>query len=117
MDILESLENLDVSEACFNDIVGIVENILGAIAKSDYSPEKKAELKKKAILNAEKESAQALERENIHPTKHILKRHLSKRQLQDSALKQGDEKRAKQEVLGYTDGNRPVYLKKDTRNS
>ena len=111
MDIFESLENLNVSEACFNEIMGLVENIMGAIAKSNYSPEKKEDLKRKAFLNAGREAAQAQEREGLHPTKHILKRHLSKRALQDSALKQGDESRARKEVLGYTYGGKPIYLK------
>lgn len=113
MNIFESLENLNVSEECFDEIMGIVENIVSAINKSNYSPEKKAELKRKAFLNAGKESTQAQEREGLHPTKHTLKRYFSKRALQDSALKQGDESRAKKEVLGYTDGGRPIYLKKE----
>jgi hypothetical protein len=34
MDIFESLENLNVSEECFEDIVGIVEDLLGVTQKN-----------------------------------------------------------------------------------
>ena len=63
MDIFESLENLNVSEECFDDIMGIVEGILGAIDKSNYSPEKKEQLKKKALDNDQKEWSSAVDRE------------------------------------------------------
>ena len=50
MNIFESLENLNVSEDCFNDIISIVEDILGAIDKSDYPSDKKEQLRKKKLL-------------------------------------------------------------------
>ena len=39
MDIFESLENLNVSEECFEDIVSIVEDILSQIKKVYGEPE------------------------------------------------------------------------------
>ena len=76
MDIFESLENLPVSEACFEDIIGIVEAILSEDIKSkiiqvygepEYDentgkPNKTVELLRK-ITNAQmKEREEALER-------------------------------------------------------
>lgn len=55
MDIFESLENLNVSEECFNDIMGIVEDLLSTINKSNKSAKEKETLKKKAEDNQEKE--------------------------------------------------------------
>lgn len=48
MDIFENLEQLNVSEECFNDIMDIVEDILGAINRSNKSEKKKDELYNKS---------------------------------------------------------------------
>ena len=78
----------------------IVENIIGAINRSNSSPEKKKELIDKALKAHRKEEIEAINREDIHPTKYTLKRYFSKRRLQDDALKQGDKTRLKKEALG-----------------
>lgn len=60
MNILENLENLNVSEECFNDIMGIVEDLLSegynlqqmvdrAYDKGKVSPRKHGELRDKAL--------------------------------------------------------------------
>ena len=47
MDIFESLENLEVSEECFNDIMGIVEQYILELNKYEqYKLDKNPELKK-----------------------------------------------------------------------
>lgn len=61
--IFENLENLNVSEECFNDIMGIVEDILGehlasAIDRSKKSPSEKKDLLIKAALNKNSETDQ-----------------------------------------------------------
>ena len=48
MNILESLENLNVSEECFDEIMGIVEDIVGYTLKNVKDPEKKRRLLDKA---------------------------------------------------------------------
>ena len=63
MDIFESLENLNVSEECFDEIMGIVEDMLSehiasAIDASKKSPSEKKELLIKAALNKNSETNQ-----------------------------------------------------------
>lgn len=50
MDILESLENLNVSEECFDDIMGIVEEVINEIDNSTVASmyKKRREIEKKA---------------------------------------------------------------------
>jgi hypothetical protein len=59
MDIFESLENLNVSEECFDDIMGIVEDLLSEDIKSEIhkkvAPEKRYELLQKVDKNKENE--------------------------------------------------------------
>ena len=61
MNIFESLENLNVSEECFNDIMGIVEEIINEISddKAQQPWRRKEEIAKKkrekAIGGTEKE--------------------------------------------------------------
>lgn len=90
--IFESLENLNVSESCYNEIMEIVENLLDMIDKSNRSSEDKRNLKSKVKNAHDKEEVQAMYREKLHPAKHTLKRYFSKRRLQDDALEQGDKK-------------------------
>lgn len=45
MSILESLENLNVSEECFKDIISLVEELLGENAVDDYAAKKEEEYK------------------------------------------------------------------------
>ena len=65
--VFESLENLNVSEECFDEIMGIVkevinETIYDAIDKKYGTGENKA-LRKKAIANAKKEFSAAFDRD------------------------------------------------------
>ena len=46
MDIFESLENLNVSEECFNDIMGIVEEIINERNKENRQKKKDWEMKR-----------------------------------------------------------------------
>lgn len=68
MDIFESLENLNVSEECFEDIVGLVEeyiqeNVFTAIDKYSNKPkEEKWELSRKAWRNRDEEMDSRLRR-------------------------------------------------------
>jgi hypothetical protein len=67
MDIFESLENLPVSEECFDEIMGIVEDLINetiydAIDKKYGKGENKT-LRKKAIANANKEMSAAWQRD------------------------------------------------------
>lgn len=67
MDIFESLENLNVSEECFDEIMGLVEelineDILSAIHKYKTKQDKD-KLMKRALDNQNKELASAAERE------------------------------------------------------
>ena len=59
MNIFESLENLNVSEECFDDIMGIVEELLSEDIKSEVykkvAPEKRYELLQKVDKNKENE--------------------------------------------------------------
>lgn len=64
MNIFESLENLEVSESCFDEIMGIVERYLGVDMEDrarKYAPDNK-ELQKKASLY---DSERVKERERI----------------------------------------------------
>ena len=68
MDIFESLENLNVSEECFDDIMGIVEEILGedihsAIDKYYKGKRNKKDLHDRAGKNATLERIEAWDRE------------------------------------------------------
>jgi hypothetical protein len=63
MNIFESLENLNVSEECFDDIMDIVEGILGAIDKSNHSSKEKEQLTRRALNNEYKEWSSAVDRE------------------------------------------------------
>jgi benzoyl-CoA reductase/2-hydroxyglutaryl-CoA dehydratase subunit BcrC/BadD/HgdB len=59
MDIFESLENLNVSEECFNDIVGVVEDLIGVTQKNLKDAEKKYNKytdRIKKVLKAKKEN-------------------------------------------------------------
>ena len=56
MDVFESLENLKVSESCFDDIVGIVESIINENAVDDYYS------KKLSSMNQELANTKALKR-------------------------------------------------------
>ena len=63
MNIFESLENLNVSEECFEGIVGLVEeylseHIASAIDTSKKSPTEKKDLRIKAALNKNSETNQ-----------------------------------------------------------
>jgi hypothetical protein len=59
MDIFESLENLQVSEACFEDIVGIIEEY---ISESKYSAADLAERARK-VLSQRKEKYEKLKKD------------------------------------------------------
>ena len=66
MNIFESLENLNVSEECFDDIMGIVEELLSEDVYSaidKYAPEKDRErLRNKAGIALSKEAASVVDR-------------------------------------------------------
>lgn len=67
MDIFENLENLEISEECFNDIMGIVEEIIDEeiidyIKKVHGDSEKGKELTNKALSNIGTEVTSAINR-------------------------------------------------------
>ena len=86
MDIFESLENLDVSEECFNNIMSIVEEVINEVSK-DYLNDKreKANIKvTKAIIRHGK----TMTPENPKGNPHLMKI----RQDSIDRLKKYDEK-------------------------
>ena len=86
MDIFESLENLNVSEECFDEIMGIVEEVINEVSK-DYLNDKreKANVKvTKAIIRHGK----TMTPENPKGNPHLMKI----RQDSIDRLKKYDEK-------------------------
>ena len=116
MNIFENLETLNVSEECYNDIVGIVEEYINEYIKKD----KREQLLKVAVARqkrtdnapegAEKEAAQKKERRNVDLTNSYFERHGSPLQ---KAVKRGYSKNKKEkEALlraGWMIKEDPVY--------
>ena len=105
MNIFESLENLNVSEKCFEDILRVIENLLNEdietlikkkygepeYAPPYYSPaNKSAQLLGKVIQARNTEIEQAAERENSYPAKIWGKR--NKRNRDVATLKKSTSK-------------------------
>ena len=86
MDIFESLENLNVSEECFEEIMGLVEEVINEVSK-DYLNDKreKANVKvTKAIIR----HGETMTPENPKGNPHLMKI----RQDSINRLKKYDEK-------------------------
>ena len=82
MDIFESLENLNVSEECFNDILNIVEEITDRILDDKkMDPDKQDKLYKKAVKAQQKELKQAAQREGKTEDEIFKKRFRDKNKL------------------------------------
>ena len=77
MDTFESLENLNVSEECFNDIISIVEESIMDLIKRGMSPEEAKDeyfnQKNKEYVQAHKNVVNARRLENKAHEKHIKK--------------------------------------------
>ena len=69
--IFENLENLNVSEECFNDIMNIVEEIINEVSKEMHVQAAKNSIpsRKRALLNAEANVLDGAEQNNGIPYK------------------------------------------------
>ena len=84
MDIFESLENLPVSESCFDDIIGLVEEYINEI--SDYTAQAPW-MKKKAISDKLREKANYGSEEERNKYEDALLDELKHKAKYDSWLK------------------------------
>lgn len=130
MNIFESLESLNVSEKCFNDIISIIEEllsedvyheILNKYGRPEYNAKgqptnRAAELLHKRDEAVGKEKQEAMERERINPLQMYTKRKITK-QSAGEAQQQEQRKRNLEKiksgelsVLGYDYNDKPVIL-------
>ena len=109
MDIFESLENLNVSEECFNDIVGLVEELLSedivdsVLKHTEGDDSKRAKLLNKVLDNKTKEVAGAEKREGRSEKEMSLKRNVTKNDLGEFR----NFKRALKKEAPYLRSNNP----------
>lgn len=111
MDIFESLENSSVSEECFDEIMGIVENILSAINKSDKSEEKKDELWNKALKARQDEyvwSNLFRKRDPRFKSDNVEIRYTTNKDNDDGRTQ---KKRDSGKEFKFSKGGRPIYTR------